>query len=403
MKKKIIKKIILVIIPIMVFCIGVKNANVNADTYSIEYKYINNLSTGDLVQLVSTLRGGDGYAIITVDSLQAGTKDSFLVEGDIRTYDDLKCTLNKDCYEFIRDDYCSCYQNKGSNCGEASNTYNALCGLYVDGEQNPDYNPHGDLKSCSYSFQSISNIQVENNQISNWDLGDKKYSFFINVTNRNTVGYFVDTDSDGTGDSGLTVDDSCFQTFDNQHRVCLTNGGKGQENFESEFKKTEKCPEISLALVDKTADVYIWEAIIGTDVNINNWGYQITNDGTRNSITDKGEFNIVDRNEVNGFYYDPQTFNSCEELLGPTLTAKLQSYLNIIRILIPIVVIALGMLDFAKAVIASDEDKMKESQKKFIRRLIIAVAIFFVPTLLNVIINIINAAWGNVVSNSCTL
>ena len=401
MKKKIIKKIILALIPIMVFCIGVNNAS--ADTYSIEYKYISNLSTGDLNQLVRTLRGGDGYASNTVDSLQDGIMDSFQVVGDIKTYDDLQCTSNKDCYEFIRDDYCSCYQNGGSNCGEASSSYNALCGLYVDGKQNPDYNPHGDIKSCSYSFQSISNIKVDNNQITDWDLGNNKYSFFINVTNRNTVGYFADTDGDGTYDEGLTVNDSCFQTSDNQHRVCLTNGNKGQDNFESEFKQGNTCPEISLALVDKTADIYIWEAIIGTDVDINNWGYQITNDGTRNSITDDGEFNIVDRNEVNGFYYDPQTFNSCEELLGPTLTAKLQSYLNIIRILIPIAVIALGMLDFAKAVIASDENKMKESQKKFIRRLLIAVAIFFVPTLLNLVINIINAAWGNVVSNSCTL
>ena len=74
-----------------------------------------------------------------------------------------------------------------------------------------------------------------------------------------------------------------------------------------------------------------------------------------------------------------------------------------LKILIPIIIIIFGIVDFAKAVIASDENKMKESQKKFIRRLLIAVAIFFVPTLLNLVINIINAAWGNVVSNSCTL
>ena len=403
MKKKIIKKIIIALIPIMVFCIGINNTNIKAETYNIEYKYIKNLSRGDLEVLVSTLRPNDLSTSMIVDSLIDGNIDSFNIEGAVDIYDNKKCTLNKNCYEFIRDDYCSCYKNGGSSCGEASASYNALCSDYVDGKQNPNYNPHGDLKSCSYSFQSIENVKVENNAITSWDMGNKEYNFYINVTNRNTVGYFVDIDGDGTYDEGLQVNDGCFQTSDNAHRVCLKNGNKGQQDFESKFKEGSKCPEITIALVDKSAGMYIWEAIIGTDVNINNWGYQITNDGTRNSTTDKGEFNIVDRNEVNGFYYDPQTFNSCEELLGPTLTAKLQSYLSIIRILIPIVVIVLGMLDFAKAIIASDENKMKESKDKFIRRLIIAVAIFFIPTLLNIIVNVINAAWGNVVSNSCTL
>ncbi len=409
MNKKILKRIILTLMPIMVFCIGVNNAS--ADSYKIEYKYIKNLSQSDLYYLVNQLRGssstGSSMDVQSyIDGMKSGTLDSFPVEGDIAKYDAKMCTSTKKCSDYLRDDYCSCYKTRNSsrnNCGELSTEYTALCAFYVDGKQNSEYSPTNNKKSCSYSFQSINNIQVEDNVISDWDIGDKKYVFFINVTSNDKVEYFVDSDGDGNADVGLTIADSCFKTSDGEHQVCFMNGNKGQSSFENEFKNADGCPEIALALVDKTAGTYEWEAIIGTDVDINNWGYQITNTGTRNSITDTGEFNIIDRNEVNGFYYDPQTFNSCEDLLGPTLTAKLQYYLNIIRILIPIVLIALGMLDFSKAVLAQDENKMKESQKKFIRRLLIAVAIFFVPTLLNIIINIINAAWGNVVSTSCTL
>lgn len=51
---------------------------------------------------------------------------------------------------------------------------------------------------------------------------------------------------------------------------------------------------------------------------------------------------------------------------------------NIIKLLVPIILIVMGMVDFAKAVMASDEKKMKDSQKKFITRLIAAVIVFLV-------------------------
>ena len=52
--------------------------------------------------------------------------------------------------------------------------------------------------------------------------------------------------------------------------------------------------------------------------------------------------------------------------------------IKIIQILTPIILIILGMIDFGKAVVASDERQMKESSSKFIRRVIAAVIIFFV-------------------------
>lgn len=51
---------------------------------------------------------------------------------------------------------------------------------------------------------------------------------------------------------------------------------------------------------------------------------------------------------------------------------------NVIKLLVPILLIIMGMIDFTKAVMASDEKKMKESQKKFINRLIAGVVVFLI-------------------------
>lgn len=63
--------------------------------------------------------------------------------------------------------------------------------------------------------------------------------------------------------------------------------------------------------------------------------------------------------------------------------------LNIIRIVIPIIIILLGMLDLGKIVISGDSKAMKESQKMFIKRLIYGIAIFFVGTIVKLAFSLV--------------
>ena len=51
---------------------------------------------------------------------------------------------------------------------------------------------------------------------------------------------------------------------------------------------------------------------------------------------------------------------------------------TIIQIVVPILLIVFGMLDLAKAVIASKEDEIKKAQMTFVKRLIAAVIAFFI-------------------------
>lgn len=67
-------------------------------------------------------------------------------------------------------------------------------------------------------------------------------------------------------------------------------------------------------------------------------------------------------------------------------------FVLVLKIAIPIILVVLGMLDLSKAVIANEEKEMKEAQKKFIKRIIYAVVIFFVVALVQFVFGILSDA-----------
>ena len=81
---------------------------------------------------------------------------------------------------------------------------------------------------------------------------------------------------------------------------------------------------------------------------------------------------------------------TCEGLFGPDLLDDISTVLTWIRIAVPIIVIVLGSVDFAKAVISDDQQQIKKSTSTFVKRCIIAVALFFVPTLIMYILSFID-------------
>ena len=67
----------------------------------------------------------------------------------------------------------------------------------------------------------------------------------------------------------------------------------------------------------------------------------------------------------------------------------LQKILNYIKILGPTAAIALGTIDFAKAIIISDEENMKKTESRFIKRIIAAMLLFFVPLLVQIFLGLV--------------
>ena len=74
--------------------------------------------------------------------------------------------------------------------------------------------------------------------------------------------------------------------------------------------------------------------------------------------------------------------------LGPILRI-LKTVFVLLQWAIPFVLVLLGAIDLGKAVVASKEDEMKKAQGILIKRVIYAIVIFFLFTLVNFVIGIV--------------
>lgn len=82
----------------------------------------------------------------------------------------------------------------------------------------------------------------------------------------------------------------------------------------------------------------------------------------------------------NSILGDPNDENSVAWLL--------QQVLNYIKIIGPLLVVVLSSIDFVQVIVKSDDDAMKKAQKKLIYRLILAASLFFIPLLVQVMLDL---------------
>ncbi len=75
--------------------------------------------------------------------------------------------------------------------------------------------------------------------------------------------------------------------------------------------------------------------------------------------------------------------------LGPIVRIIKKGVFPIVQIGIPILLIVFGTIDLGKAVISSDEKEVKQAQSRLIKRCIYAVAIFFITTLVTLIMSLV--------------
>ena len=85
--------------------------------------------------------------------------------------------------------------------------------------------------------------------------------------------------------------------------------------------------------------------------------------------------------------------NFCDCLIR--LFIFLGHIMNFIKILVPIIIIVMGSIDFIKAVIAQKDDEMKKSQSIFIKRLIYGIATFFVISIISFLIGLAGGDTNN--------
>ena len=81
----------------------------------------------------------------------------------------------------------------------------------------------------------------------------------------------------------------------------------------------------------------------------------------------------------------------------------LGTIIMIIKIVVPIIIIVLGMIDFTKSITSGDENATSKALNVLIRRIVAGVIVFFVPTILLTILNTLNMSnIDNPEFESCT-
>ncbi len=81
--------------------------------------------------------------------------------------------------------------------------------------------------------------------------------------------------------------------------------------------------------------------------------------------------------------------------IDPIVPAFTHLVVSLVKIIIPIILIAFGMIDLAKAVMSNDDKVMKEAQSKLIKRIVYAVIIFFVVAIVQFVFSTLAQAGEN--------
>lgn len=63
--------------------------------------------------------------------------------------------------------------------------------------------------------------------------------------------------------------------------------------------------------------------------------------------------------------------------------------LTVFQIIIPVILIILGVIGLGKAVIADDDKEIKTQTTKLIKKIIVGVCIFFIPTLVTSLLTLV--------------
>ncbi len=80
---------------------------------------------------------------------------------------------------------------------------------------------------------------------------------------------------------------------------------------------------------------------------------------------------------------------TCGEYEFPLIVAQITSiFIFLLQVIAPIIIIIMGSIDFAKAVIANKEDDTKKAIPAFIKRLILGALIFVLIAVVKLVISI---------------
>ena len=94
--------------------------------------------------------------------------------------------------------------------------------------------------------------------------------------------------------------------------------------------------------------------------------------------------------------------STCDNCLMLRIFSLIKTFMNITFIIVPIGLILLITIDFAKCVMANKEDEIKKNQSIAIKRIIYSIALFFIPSIVNITMGLVDKALGSNNSDTVT-
>ena len=102
-------------------------------------------------------------------------------------------------------------------------------------------------------------------------------------------------------------------------------------------------------------------------------------------LNDNGSICDSKKAEVNEIVEENK--DSCTKVLDETFTDFVNKVLLLFDIIGPILLVVFGSLDYAKAVVSSDQELMKKANKRFLSRLTATILLVLAPVLTNLILS----------------
>ena len=294
---------------------------------------------------------------------------------------------NNTCLSFIKENYC---HNKKEP---------SFCG-YLDGSKGDAVQESPNEVSCP-----ISKVQLfAQKKGANFSGSFENFKIYI-IDSKLSLGY---SDSEN---NAVLVDDSQINFSNNSFYLYGKNSNFNSFNsdFMSRFKNN-KCPSILWCSTGKKeSGYYKFYAEFGDKCDTNVYGDTAVSQTTDEDGESSGvslDLSAYESHYAHGLIGKETSILDCDTLLSGDgesdgIIKILKIIVNIVKFIVPVILIVMGSLDFIQAIFAQDDGAMKKAQGKFIKRVIIAIIIFLIPSALKLILTIANSIWPAISSDFC--
>lgn len=82
--------------------------------------------------------------------------------------------------------------------------------------------------------------------------------------------------------------------------------------------------------------------------------------------------------------------------IDEALPTAISTIINIMKVVIPIMIVIFGLIDLGKAVMSQKEDDIKKNQGLLIKRIIIAALVFFVVSIVKFVVSLVGGTDDNI-------